>query len=165
MSLVVKKLKDLTATISEYEMIKKSDINELEKLLIEMKICHQRGNYSQAREENLARLKELFDDLQIFEKVEKFEDLFEFKAINLSGISLSKEYLGEIKKGKYLQILAIAYDKNAVIKSKNISLAYYGRVENVGIELRTKVVEFVIRYRFEKSFMTVDHYYSILDEL
>ena len=84
------------------------------------------------------------------------------QAVNLSGVSLSDENLGEIKKGRYLQILAISYDKNASQKSKNISLAYFGRVEHVESSLKNKVVEFVIRYRFEKSFMILEHYHNML---
>ena len=61
-----------------------------------------------------------------------------------------------------MQILAISYDKNAAKKSKNISLAYFGRVENVESALKNRVVEFVIRYRFEKSFMTLEHYHDML---
>jgi hypothetical protein len=71
--------------------------------------------------------------------------------------------MGEIKKGKYLQILAIGYDKDAVVKSKNISLGYFGKAENVDEELKNKIVEFIIRFRFEKSFMTLEHYYGMLE--
>ena len=120
------------------------------------------SSYEMARKENLTILEELYIDLEIFEKIEPFEALFDFKAINLSGASLLEESLGEIKEGKYLQILAIGYDKNAVVKSKNISLGYYGRAEKVDVELKNKIVEFIIRYRFEKSFMTLEHYYDIL---
>lgn len=120
------------------------------------------SNYELARKENLTTLKKLYKEIGIDKKVEKFEELFQFKAINLSGASLQMENLGEIKEGRYLQILAIAYDKTAKVKSKNISLAYFGRVENVDVPLKEKVVEFIIRYRFEKSFMTLEHYYEIL---
>jgi len=123
------------------------------------------SGYETVRKQNLKILKDLFKELGIDKKVEKFEDLFDFKAVNLSGVSLSDENLGEIKKGRYLQILAISYDKNATQKSKNISLAYFGRVENVENELKEKVVEFVIRYRFEKSFMTLEHYHDMIDNL
>jgi len=135
MSSALDRLKNLTKKISSYEM---------------------------ARKDNLSRLEELFIELEIFNKVEEFTKLFDFKAINLSGASLLEENLGEIKEGKYLQILAISYDKEAKVKSKNISLAYYGRVENVDIDLKNKVVEFIIRYRFEKSFMTLEHYHDML---
>lgn len=121
------------------------------------------SSYESARKENIGKLKLLYKMIAIDDKVDKFEDIFEFKAINLSGASLVQENLGEIKKGKYLQILAIAYDKEARIKSKNISLGYFGKVEFVDEELKDKIVEFIIRYRFEKSFMTLQHYNSMLN--
>jgi hypothetical protein len=122
------------------------------------------SGYETARKENLRRLKKLFEELEISKKVDTFEDIFLFKAINLSGASLQKENLGEVKEGKYLQILAISYDKDAVQKSKNISLGYFGRAENVDVDFKNSVVEFVIRYRFEKSFMTLEHYNDMLGE-
>jgi hypothetical protein len=135
MSSALERLKNLTSKISSYEM---------------------------ARKENVKALEQLYEELDIAQKVDKFEDIFDFKAINLSGVSLQKENLAEIKEGKYLQILAISYDKTAVKKSKNISLGYFGRVENVDADFRNKVVEFVIRYRFEKSFITLEHYHDML---
>jgi hypothetical protein len=120
------------------------------------------SSYETARKDNLKKLKNLFTQIRINEKVENFSDLFEFKAINLSGASLASESLGEIKKGKYLQILAISYDKNAIQKSKNSSLAYFGKVENVDSALKDMVVEFIIRYRFEKSFITLENYYDMI---
>jgi len=121
------------------------------------------SSYEKARKENLVILKKLYLEIEIDKKVENFTELFDFKAINLSGASLVTENLGEIKKGKYLQILAIAYDKNAVIKSKNTSLGYFGKVENVDVNLKDKIVEFIIRFRFEKSFMTLEHYHGMLE--
>ena len=138
MSSALERLKNLTNKISSYEL---------------------------ARKNNLERLKELYSEIGIAEKVQNMEALFEFKAINLSGVSLQEENLGAIKEGKYLQILAIAYDKNAAVKSKNISLAYFGRVESVESELKDKIVEFVIRYRFEKSFINLEHYHGMLEQL
>ncbi len=120
------------------------------------------SSYELERKTNRVELKKLFFELKIDKKIKKFEDIFLFKAINLSGASLLEENLGEIKEGKYLQILAISYNKNAQVKSKNISLAYYGRVEKVDTLLKNKVVEFIIRYRFEKSFITLEHYHSII---
>lgn len=138
MSSALDRLKNLTSKISSYEM---------------------------ARKENLKILEVLYTQLGIDAKVGEFTKLFEFKAINLSGASLLHENLGEIKEGKYLQVLAISYDKEAVVKSKNISLAYFGRVENVEESLKNSVVEFIIRYRFEKSFMTLEHYNDMLGSL
>lgn len=136
MSSALDRLKNLTSKISSYEM---------------------------ARKENKIILQELFFELGIDKKVQSFEELFEFKAINLSGVSLQSESLGEVREGKYLQILAIAYDKDATIKSKNISLAYFGKAQNVESSFKDKVVEFVIRYRFEKSFITLEHYHGMLE--
>jgi len=120
------------------------------------------SSYKTSRKDNLKKLNELFFTLELDVKVEEFSELFNFKAINLSGASLLSENLGEIKEGRYLQILAISYDKDASVKSKNISLAYYGKVENVDIKLKDKVVEFILRFRFEKSFMTLQHYNEML---
>lgn len=122
------------------------------------------SSYETARKENLRLLEKLFEELEISQKVENFRDIFLFKAVNLSGASLQKETLGEVKEGKYLQILAISYDKEATQKSKNISLGYYGRAEKVDVDFKNKVVEFIIRYRFEKSFMTLEHYHEMLGE-
>ncbi len=121
------------------------------------------SSYERARKDNLKILEKLFVETGVNEKVEEFSDLFDFKVINLSGASLLNENLGEIKEGKYLQILAIGYDKDAVVKSKNISLGYFGKAENVDVELKNKIVEFIIRFRFEKSFITLEHYYGMLE--
>ena len=121
------------------------------------------SGYESARKENLKILQELYTEIGIDKKVETFEELFDFKAINLSGASLVSGNLGVIKEGKYLQILAISYDKEAIIKSKNLSLGYFGRAESVEVALKNKIVEFIIRYRFEKSFMTLEHYYDMIE--
>ncbi|NPA58942.1 MAG: hypothetical protein GXO30_00535 [Epsilonproteobacteria bacterium] len=123
------------------------------------------SSYETQRRENLKILETIYKEIGIDKKVDNFLKLFEFKAINLSGASLLSEDLGEIKKGKYLQILAISYDKNAVKKSTNISLAYFGKVENVDEKLKDRVVEFIIRYRFEKSFITLENYYDMLGQI
>lgn len=122
------------------------------------------SSYELERKQNMNKLKSLYSEVGIDKKVELFEDIFDFKAINLSGASLLEEDLGTIKEGKYLQVLAISYDKEAKVKSKNSSLAYFGRVENVDVVFKDKVVEFIIRYRFEKSFMTLQHYHHILEK-
>ena len=123
------------------------------------------SSYKVARKDNLKILEDLFIELKIDEKVNSFSALFDFKAINLSGASLLSENLGEVKVGKYLQILAICYDKNADIKSKNISLGYFGKAEKVDIDLKNKIVEFIIRFRFEKSFKTLEHYNDMIESL
>ena len=133
MSDALKRLKELTTKISSYEL---------------------------TRKENLKRLKELFVRLGLDKKIDDFMTIFGYKAINLSAVSLQKESFGEIQEGKYLQILAITKVEG---KSKNISLGYFGRVENVDAKLRSEVMEFVIRYRFEKSFLTLEHYHDLLE--
>lgn len=129
------RLKNLTAQISSYELERKSNLKEVERL---------------------------FSSLSIDTKVSNFEDLFEFKAINLSGISLSDDELGMIKEGKYAQIIAIIYDKEAKVKNKNISLAYFGRSEKLEKALIRDIVTFVLGWRFEKSFRTLEHYHNLL---
>jgi len=126
------------------------------------KLSNKISSYETARKDNLVILKKLYEEIGVDEKVEEFTELFNFKAINLSGASLVTETLGQIKEGKYLQILAIGYDKDAVVKSKNTSLGYFGKVQNVDVELKDKIVEFIIRFRFEKSFMTLEHYHGML---
>jgi len=120
------------------------------------------SSYELTRKNNLVTLRELFVEVGINKKIDTFEELFLFKAINLSGASLLEENLGEVKEGKYLQVLAISYDKTEKVKSKNTSLAYFGRVENVTCDFKDRVVEFIIRYRFEKSFITLEHYNGML---
>jgi len=126
------------------------------------KLTSKISSYELTRKENYKRLKELFFELEYDKKIGDFEKIFKYKAINLLGISLQKENFKEIQEKKYFQILAITKVDN---KTKNISLGYYGRVEMVEKELIDKVVEFVIRYRFEKSFMNVEYYYDILKEI
>jgi hypothetical protein len=132
------RLKNLTAQISSYELERKS---------------------------NLKSLEELYRKLGIDTKVGEFDALFEFKAINLSGLSLGDEDLGAIKEGKYAQIIAIIYDKEAKVKNKNISLAYYGRAEKLSAPLKRDIIAFVLGWRFEKSFRTLEHYHNLMATL
>jgi len=138
MSSALERLKELTSKISSYEL---------------------------ARKENMRTLATLFKTLGLTEKVGEFHDVFEFKAINLSGISLAEDDIGVIKEGKYLQIIGIKYDKTAKVKNRNISLGYYGRVEKVDESVRNTIVKFIIAWRFEKSFRTLEHYYTMLEKL
>lgn len=138
MSSALDRLKNLTAQISSYELERKRNLKELE---------------------------ERFQRLEIAQKVESFESIFRFKAINLAGISLSDEELGMLKEGKYAQIIAIIYDKDAKVKNKNISLAYFGRVEKLTPELKHDIIAFVLGWRFEKSFRTLEHYHNLMSTL
>jgi len=123
------------------------------------------SSYELTRKENLRTLDKLFDTLKLGGKVGEFHEVFEFKAINLSGISLAEDDIGTIKEGKYLQIIGIKYDREAKVKNRNISLGYYGRVEKVDEEMRNTIVKFIIAWRFEKSFRTLEHYYTMLEKL
>lgn len=138
MSSALDRLKNLTAQISSYEL---------------------------ERKKNLKRVEELYAKLGIDQKVGAFEELFAFKAVNLSGLSLADESLGMIKEGKYAQIIAIIYDKNAKVKNKNISLAYYGRAEKLTPAQKEEIIAFVLGWRFEKSFRTLEHYHNLLGQL
>ncbi len=135
LSSALDRLKNLTAKISSYEL---------------------------ARKENMGALETLFDELEIGRKVARFQDIFAFKAINLSGVSLQNETLGEIHEGKYVQIIAITYDKDAKVRNRNSSLGYFGRAEKLDPAKKEAIVAFVLRWRFEKSFMTLEHYHQML---
>ena len=94
MSSPLDRLKNLTAQISSYELERKKNLKELESL---------------------------YQSMGIDKKVGIFEELFAFKAINLSGLSLSEDDLGSLKEGKYAQIIGIIYDKDAKVKNKKSS--------------------------------------------
>ncbi|WP_457593986.1 hypothetical protein [Hydrogenimonas sp.] len=122
-------------------------------------------SYEIERKKNLKRLKELFESLQLQEKCSAFPEIFDFKAINLSGISLTKENLGAIAEGKYAQIIGIQYvEEEGKRRAKNISLRYFGRVEQLDSQQKHTIIEFVLRWRLEKSFRGVDHYRSLVQQ-
>ncbi|WP_300368470.1 hypothetical protein [Hydrogenimonas sp.] len=124
------------------------------------------SSYEIERKKNLKRLEELYSRLQLSDKVGDFRNLFAYKAINLSGISLINETLGQITEGKYAQIIAITYiEEEGRKRAKNINLRYFGRVENLDENVKKEIVEFILRWRLEKSFMGVDHYRKLLKKL
>jgi len=124
------------------------------------------STYETDRKKNLRRLETLYQKLELAEKVPEFASLFEFKAINLSGISLTARSLGEITKGRYAQIIAIDYiDDRGKKRAKNMSLRYFGRVERLDPGLKSDIVEFILRWRLEKGFRGVDHYRDLLKSL
>ena len=123
------------------------------------------ASYEIARKENLNRLRKLYEELHIDEKTARFEDIFEFKAINLSGVSLDSATLGAIKPKRYVQIIAISYDGSAAVKNKNSSLGYFGRAEKLDERLKKRIVSFILSWRFEKSFRTLEHYHNMLGAL
>lgn len=119
------------------------------------------------RQENLQRIETLYNKLEIFEKHHNFQSIFDYKAMNLSGFGLKNEDFAEIREGKYVQIIAIAYDVNEKGKrvAKNSSLGYFGKAEKITPELKNDIIEFVLRWRYEKAFGNTEHYQHLLAKL
>ncbi len=119
------------------------------------------------RAQNLERLVQLFSELDIKKKVERIEDLFIYKAMNISGIGLKEEDFAQIREGKYVQVIAITYepDKNGKKKAKNISLGYFGKAEALDSIRKNRIIEFVLRWRYEKAFQNLEHYRTLLTRI
>jgi len=130
----------------------------------EEKTAEKSTGLEQVREENIQRVKVLYEKLKIFEKSPDFDDIFIYKAMNLSGIGLKEEDFGEVREGKYIQIIAITYepDKNGKKKAKNVSLGYFGKAETLDPTLKNEIIEFVLRWRYEKAFQNVEHYKDLI---
>lgn len=124
-------------------------------------------NCDNVREENIVRVKELYEKLKIYEKSPDFDKIFIYKAMNLSGIGLKEDDFGDVREGKYIQVIAITYepDKNGKKKAKNISLGYFGKAETLETKLKNEIIEFVLRWRYEKAFQNVEHYKDLLERL
>lgn len=122
------------------------------------------NTYDGVREDNMNRVKQLFYKLKIFEKSPDFENVFVYKAMNLSGIGLKEDDFGEVREGKYIQVIAITYepDKNGRKKAKNISLGYFGKGETLDNTVKNEIVEFVLRWRYEKAFQNLEHYKDLI---
>jgi len=116
------------------------------------------------REKNILRVKSLYEKLKIFEKSPDFDNIFMYKAMNLSGIGLKEEDFAHVREGKYIQVIAITYepDKNGKKKAKNISLGYFGKAETLEEGLKNEIIEFVLRWRYEKAFQNVEHYRNLI---
>jgi hypothetical protein len=119
------------------------------------------------RQENINRVKELYEKLKIYEKSPDFDKIFIYKAMNLSGIGLKEEDFGQVREGKYIQVIAITYepDKNGKKKAKNISLGYFGKAETLDPKLKNEIIEFVLRWRYEKAFQNVEHYKELIEKI
>ena len=117
---------------------------------------------STIRAKNLQRLRELYEDLGISQKVPTFEELFTFNAINLAGLSLQKETLLLPQPKRYVQIIGIKKVEN---RSKNVNIRYFGKSENLEKEVIRNIAEFVLRWRLEKGYIAVDNYQELLGEL
>jgi len=127
----------------------------------------QSGKSEDIRADNIVRVKILYEKLKIFEKSPDFNNIFVYKAMNLSGIGLKEEDFGEVREGKYIQIIAITYepDKNGKKKAKNISLGYFGKAETLDGTLKNEIIEFVLRWRYEKAFQNVEHYKDLIAKI
>ncbi len=119
------------------------------------------------RAENIYKVAALYLSLNIKEKAPDFDHIFIYKAMNISGIGLKEDDFGEIREGKYCQIIAITYepDKNGKKKAKNISLSYFGKAEKLDESLKNDIMEFVLRWRYEKAFQNLEHYKYLLDKI
>jgi len=119
------------------------------------------------REDNIQRVKELYEKLKIFEKSPDLDKIFIYKAMNLSGIGLKEDDFGKVREGKYIQIIAITYepDKNGKKKAKNISLGYFGKAETLEVTLKNEIIEFVLRWRYEKAFQNLEHYKDLIERV
>jgi len=116
------------------------------------------------RRANIVRVKVLYEKLKIFEKSPDFNNIFIYKAMNLSGIGLKEDDFGKVREGKYIQVIAITYepDKNGKKKAKNISLGYFGKAETLEVTLKNEIIEFVLRWRYEKAFQNLVHYKDLI---
>ncbi|BAF70068.1 hypothetical protein [Nitratiruptor sp. SB155-2] len=126
--------------------------NNIEKL---HKLVENFVSYEKLRRENSRKLRSLFQELQIDQKVDNLDTLLSFSAINVTGFSLQEDSFLAIHPKRYIQIIGIA-------NGKNVNLRYFGRSEQVDEHLREKIAEFVLRWRLEKNFLGVDRYRNLL---
>lgn len=176
MSSSLDKLKALTSRLEEQLTQKESPVetNKAEKNetkpspvetpAVKKEKAVKSASFDGIREENIARVKALYEKLKIFEKSPNFDDIFIYKAMNLSGIGLKEEDFGVVREGKYIQIIAITYEpnKNGKKKAKNVSLGYFGKAETLDPTLKNEIIEFVLRWRYEKAFQNVEYYKDLI---
>jgi len=179
MSSSLDKLKALTSKLEEKLEQKKENRVEAEKPKVEVQVADTPAKVSSkpisvkkvqsenVRQENIDRVRVLYNKLKIYEKSPDFDNIFIYKAMNLSGIGLKEEDFGQVREGKYIQIIAITYepDKNGKKKAKNISLGYFGKAETLEPSLKNDIIEFVLRWRYEKAFQNVEHYKELIEKI
>ena len=156
------------AAITKNENVASNKKSLLNKIPVELQKAIEIDEKSdKTRLQNLVRLLELYEKLEIAKKAPNLEEIFVYKAMNISGIGLKEEDFGEIREGKYVQIIAITYepDKNGKKKAKNISLGYFGKAETLDKEFKNEIIEFVLRWRYEKAFQNLIHYEELLARL
>ena len=122
---------------------------------------------NELRSFNLKRLASLYETLNLSKKHPDYNTIFNYKAMNLAGIGLKNEDFGEIREGKYVQIISIAYEINSAGKkvAKNSSLGYFGKAEKLTEKEKFNIIEFVLRWRYEKTFKHSEHYQELLSKL
>jgi len=154
------RLKELTSKL-EKKLSKPEDTEVATKLSMSSDLPF---DYNTTRDENIQKVRLLYNKLAISEKSPDFDNIFSYKAMNLSGIGLKEDDFGEIREGKYIQIIAITYepDKNGKKKAKNISLGYFGKAESIDENLKKDIIEFVLRWRYEKAFANLEHYKELI---
>ena len=170
MSSSLDKLKALTSRLDERIEEKEKKTNKVSSSVPEIKINDKKQlrkteiNVDNVRNENIIRVKQLYEKLKIFEKSPDFDQVFIYKAMNISGIGLKEDDFAKVREGKYIQIIAITYepDKNGKKKAKNISLGYFGKAETLENTLKHEIIEFVLRWRYEKAFQNVEHYKDLI---
>ena len=137
---------------------------------LELKLQTQQTTHSSLsilRKNNLKEIAKLYEILNLNKKHPNFATIFNYTAMNLAGIGLKNEDFGEIREGKYVQIIAISNEINSSANkiTKNSSLGYYGKAEKVGEKEKSNIIEFVLRWRYEKSFQHSDHFQQLLEKL
>ncbi len=145
-----------------------SNIDLLNQIPLELREAIEINEKSDSvRLDNIVRMLELYKKLDIEKKAPNLAEIFVYKAMNISGIGLKEEDFGEIREGKYVQIIAITYepDKNGKKKAKNISLGYFGKAETLDKDFKNEIIEFVLRWRYEKAFQNLKHYRVLLARL
>ena len=150
---------------SPVESVNKKLLNKIPQSLVKEIEIDETSD--RVRLENLVRLIELYEKLEVNKKAPDLDKIFIYKAMNISGIGLKEEDFGEIREGKYVQIIAITYepDKNGKKKAKNISLGYYGKAETLEKEFKNNIIEFVLRWRYEKAFQNLKHYRVLISRV
>ncbi|MEY3090912.1 MAG: hypothetical protein RL113_1228, partial [Pseudomonadota bacterium] len=133
----------------------------------EKKVSPKIADENQLRTHNMDRFKMLYDKFRIADKLSHFEDVFGYKAMNLTGIGLKEDDFGGVREGKYIQVIAITYepDISGKKRAKNISLGYFGKGETLDQALKNEIIEFVLRWRYEKAFQNVDHYKGLISRI
>jgi hypothetical protein len=163
----VDRIKELTQRIDEQIALKRSSSQEISATTTDGDTQTPKDHIKTIRHQNINKVNDLYIKLNIYEKSPDFGEIFLYKAMNLSGISLKEEDFGEVRDGKYIQIIAITYepDKNGKKKAKNVSLGYFGKAQTLEPELKNDIIEFVLRWRYEKAFQTLEHYEELIDRL